>query len=117
MSKQSKKKVACPVEVTLRVLEGRWKVMVLYYLLEGTMRFNALHRVLGGITHRTLAKQLRELEAHGIVHRKVYPEIPPRVEYSLTRLGESLRPVLKAMQDWGESYSHRLPTPSRVAQG
>lgn len=106
---KTKKTVGCPVESTLRVIAGRWKVLVLHHLLEDTRRFNELHRLLGGISHRTLTKQLRELERDGIVRRKVYPEIPPRVEYSLTPLGKSLEPVLQAMHKWGEGYAHRLP--------
>ena len=105
---KSRKAVGCAVEVTLRIIEGRCKVMVLYYLLDGTKRFNMLNRLLVGVSARTLAKQLRELERDGILRRKVFPEIPPRVEYSLTDLGRSLRPVLGAMHDWGEGFSHRL---------
>lgn len=104
-----KKAVSCPVETTLRVIDGRWKVLVLHYLLEDVRRFNELHRLLVGVSPRTLTKQLRELERDGIVHRKVYPEIPPRVEYSVTPLGRSLEPVLAAMDEWGECYAHRVP--------
>lgn len=107
---KSRKSVGCPVEITLRVISGRWKVLVLHYLLEQTTRFNELHRKLGGISHRTLAKQLRELERDGILRRKAFAEIPPRVEYSLTSLGRSLEPVLRAMHDWGEDFAHRLPS-------
>ena len=109
---KSRKGVGCPVETTLRVIAGRWKVLVLYYLLDGTKRFNGLQRDLIGVSARTLAKQLRELERDGIIRRKAFAEIPPRVEYSLTELGKSLKPVLYAMHDWGESYSHRLPRAS-----
>jgi DNA-binding HxlR family transcriptional regulator len=105
---KSRKAVGCPVEVTLRVIEGRWKVLVLHYLIDGTKRFNGLHRLLVGVSPRTLAKQLRELERDGILRRKVFPEIPPHVEYSLTELGRSLRPVLDAMHDWGNAFSHRV---------
>lgn len=102
-----KKDVSCPVETTLGVIAGRWKVLVLHHLLSGTKRFNELHRLLKDISPRTLAKQLRELERDGIVRRKVFPQIPPRVEYSLTRLGESLRPVLQSMHEWGEGFTRR----------
>lgn len=94
------KNVSCPVELTLEVIAGRWKVMIIHQLLAGEKRFNQLQRELGGITHRTLAQQLRELEGHGLVLRKDYGEIPPRVEYSLSPLGHSLRPVLQAMEQW-----------------
>lgn len=106
--KQGRKAVECPVETTLKVIAGRWKVMVLHYLISGTKRFNELHRLLQGVSHRTLAQQLRELERDGILRRKVYPQIPPKVEYSLTRLGQSLEPVLRAMHEWGDSYASRL---------
>jgi DNA-binding HxlR family transcriptional regulator len=106
---RSRKSVGCPVEVTLRVIAGRWKVLVLHYLLQETTRFNSLQRMLAGISPRTLAKQLRELERDGIVRRKVFAEIPPKVEYSLTPVGRSLEPVLRAMHAWGEDFSHRLP--------
>jgi DNA-binding HxlR family transcriptional regulator len=90
--------------MTLAVIHGRWKVLVIHFLQGGIMRFGELHRALAGISHRTLAKQLRELEAAGLVRRKVYAEIPPKVEYSLTPLGESLNPILLAMHEWGEAY-------------
>lgn len=99
--------MGCPVEATLGVIEGRWKVMVLHYLLDGTKRFNELHRLLKGVSHRTLTLQLRELERDGVLRRKVYAQIPPKVEYSLTPLGQSLKPVLRAMHDWGDAYANR----------
>jgi len=105
MPRSGRKVVGCPVEVTLKVIGGRWKVMVLHYLLPGTMRFAALHRKLEGISHRTLTKQLRELEADGVLRRYVYREVPPKVEYSLTTLGKSLEPVLLAMHAWGERFA------------
>lgn len=110
---KSRKSVSCPVETTLRVIEGRWKVLVLHHLLESVKRFNELQRRLSGVSARTLVKQLRELERDGILRRRVYPEIPPRVEYSLTPLGKSLEPVLLAMGEWGDAYSHRLPPMKR----
>jgi DNA-binding HxlR family transcriptional regulator len=90
----------CHVETTLAVIGGRWKVLILEQLLGGTKRFNQLHRALAGITHKTLTQQLREMEADGIIDRKVYAQIPPKVEYSLTALGETLKPVLMAMHNW-----------------
>jgi DNA-binding HxlR family transcriptional regulator len=97
------------MEATIRVIEGRWKVLVLHHLLEGTLRFNEVQRKVPESTPRTLAKQLREMERDGIVRRKAFPEVPPRVEYSLTRLGRSLEPILLAMHEWGGVYSHRIP--------
>jgi DNA-binding HxlR family transcriptional regulator len=108
MAQAGKKSVSCPVETTLAVIHGRWKVLVIHYLLEGVKRFGELHRDLPGISHRTLTKQLREMEADRLVKRKVYPEVPPRVEYSLTQLGLSLKPVLAAMSEWGESFAKQV---------
>ena len=90
----------CPAERTIRLLEGRWKPLVIHWLLQGTMRFNALQRALGAITHRTLSRTLKEMEAAGLVERVDHGEIPPRVDYSLTALGRSLEPVLVAMHHW-----------------
>jgi DNA-binding HxlR family transcriptional regulator len=93
----------CPVEVTLDLIDGRWKGVVLFHLLDaGCLRFNALQRRLPGITQRLLTKQLRELEEAGLVSRKVYAEVPPRVEYRVTEEGESLRPIFDALARWGE---------------
>lgn len=94
----------CPVEATLDLIGGKWKGMLLYHLLGGTQRFNALRRALPSVTQRMLTKQLRELEDAGLVHRKVFAEVPPRVEYSLTPLGESLRPIVLELKRWGEGY-------------
>jgi DNA-binding HxlR family transcriptional regulator len=96
------KKTSCLVETTLKVIGGRWKVLILQQLMEGVRRFNELHRALAGITHKTLTQQLREMETDGIVSRKLYPQIPPKVEYSLTSLGNTLKPVLTAMHQWAE---------------
>ena len=108
MPGKTAKKSSCPSEITLEVISGRWKMMVIYWLLQGERRFNQLQRDLGGITHRTLAKQLREMEADGLVERHDYGEIPPRVEYTLTPLGHSLKPVLMAMQDWALKQNGKL---------
>lgn len=91
----------CPVEATLEVIGGKWKGVILYHLLEKTHRFGELKKTMPGITQHTLTKQLRELEGHGIISRKVYAEVPPRVEYSLTERGESLREIIFLLRDWG----------------
>lgn len=103
-----KKELSCPVETTLKVLSGRWKVLIIHQLLEGTKRFNQLQRELKGVTHRTLSKQLKEMEEHGLIKRKDYKELPPRVEYSLSPLGLSLDNILSAMHVWGESFGHKI---------
>ncbi len=95
----------CPVETTVRIVGGRWKAAVLEQLFQGTKRFSELKRGIVGITQRSLAQQLRELQNTGIVERTVYPDRPPRVEYAVTPLGKSLRPLLDAMCHWGKSHS------------
>ena len=104
----AEKNISCLVETTLAVIGGRWKVLILQQLSDGVKRFNELHRALSGITHKTLTQQLREMEANGIVNRKVYPQIPPKVEYSLTSLGKTLKPVLAAMHNWAEGHGRAL---------
>ena len=111
MPRKTAKMVGCPTETTLEVISGRWKVMVIYWLLQGERRFNQLQRDLAGITHRTLAKQLKEMETDGLVERRDYGEIPPRVDYRLTVLGRSLEPVLMAMQDWAQKHGGKLRRP------
>ncbi len=98
------KEVCCPVEVTLKVIGGRWKVLIIHCLLNGAMRFNELQRHLTGITHRTLIRQLREMETDQLIVRDDFNEIPPRVEYSLSPLGHSLKTILYAMDEWGKNY-------------
>lgn len=94
----------CPVEATLELIGGKYKALILWHLSEGTLRFSELKKLLSGATPKMLTQQLRELEASQLVHREVYPVIPPKVEYSLTDLGSSLMPVLVAMRDWGAGY-------------
>lgn len=94
----------CPVEATLDLIGGKWKGVILYHLLEGTHRFGELRRKLPSVTQRMLTKQLRELEQSGVIRRVVHAEVPPRVEYSLTPLGETLRPVVQALKQWGDAY-------------
>lgn len=105
--KNDKKTVRCPVETTLEAIGGRWKVLVIHHLLEGTKRFGELTRLLHGISARTLTRQLRELAESGIIDRHVHQQIPPKVEYSLTRLGRKLTPILDAMHTWGEEAEKR----------
>lgn len=95
-----KAKEGCPAELTLKLLNGRWKPMIVWHLLKGERRFNELQRALGPVTHRTLSRTLKEMEEDGLVLRRDYAEIPPRVDYRLTALGRSLRPVLDAMEQW-----------------
>jgi DNA-binding HxlR family transcriptional regulator len=99
-----KKSVGCAVETAIEIIGGRWKVLILQELFGGVRRFSELHRALAGVSHRTLTQQLRELERHGIIHRKIHRQVPPKVEYSLTPLGETLRPVIAVMHDWAEEY-------------
>ena len=95
---------ACPVETTLMLIGDKWKVLILRDLLTGTKRFGELKRSVGGISQKVLTAQLRDMENSGLLHREVYAEVPPRVEYSLTELGLSLSPILDAMRVWGEEY-------------
>lgn len=94
----------CPAEITLTVIGGRWKVLLLYHLFQGVKRFSELQRAVVGITQKMLTQQLREMARDGLVHREVYPEVPPKVEYSLTPLGMTLEPVVGAMCQWGARY-------------
>src|SRR5258708_30819577 len=91
----------CPVKATVDVIGGKWKPLVLFFLKRGPQRFNELRRQMPGVTQKMLTQQLRELERDGIVHRRVYAQVPPKVEYSLTRYGDSLRPPLEMMCKWG----------------
>ena len=99
---------ACPVEATLELIGGKWKGIILYYLLDGRLRFSELKRRIGCVTQRMLTKQLRELEHTGLVNRIVYAEVPPRVEYELTEEGKTLKPILKSLKKWGESHALQL---------
>lgn len=102
-------RLTCAVETTLDIIGGRWKVLILHELFQGVRRFNELHRALNGVTQKMLTQQLRELEDAGIIHREVYPQVPPKVEYSLTPLGRTLEPILDAMHQWGAQYNrHKL---------
>ena len=94
----------CPVEATLDLIGGKYKALILWHLSEGTLRFSELRKVITNATPKMLTQQLRELETNALIHREVFPVVPPRVEYSLTELGKSLMPILVAMRDWGAEY-------------
>lgn len=94
----------CPVEATLDLIGGKYKALILWHLSEGKLRFSELKKVIAGATPKMLTQQLRELEAQNLIHREVFPIVPPKVEYSLTDLGKSLLPILKQMRDWGADY-------------
>lgn len=97
-------KTICPVESTLELIGGKYKALILWHLSEKTLRFSQLQKQMAGATAKMLTQQLRELESQHLIHREVFPVIPPKVEYSLTELGRSLLPILVAMRDWGASY-------------
>jgi DNA-binding HxlR family transcriptional regulator len=94
----------CPAEFTLAMIGGRWKIPILFHLLDGRKRFTELARALNGVTQKMLTQQLREMQRNGLVERKVFAQVPPKVEYSLTNLGVTLRPVVDAMCRWGEEH-------------
>lgn len=104
MIEHNNKKYNCPLEMAVDLIGGKWKVVILWHLSEKTLRFNEIRRIFPDITHKMLAQQLRELESDGIIHRKVYAQSPPKVEYSLTEFGRSLTPLLQAMNHWGAAY-------------
>lgn len=99
---------ACPVEMTLQLIGNRWKVLIIRDLLEGTKRFGELKKSVGSITQKVLTQNLREMEGSGLLVRKVYAEVPPRVEYTLTETGYSLKPILDSMVKWGISYKDNI---------
>ena len=108
-------RVACPMTLALDVIGGKWKGIILYHLRDETKRFNELLRLMPQITQRMLTRQLRELEQDGIVHRQVYAQVPPKVEYSLTTVGQTLMPVVKALTNWGRMYEGlQLPRQARM---
>ena len=102
----------CPVETTLTLISDRWKVLILRDLFTGTKRFGELKKSLTGISQKVLTTNLRDMEANGLLTRKAYAEVPPRVEYTLTEIGESLKPILSAMFDWGMDYKRKNNSPS-----
>ena len=99
---------ACPVETTLTLISDKWKVLILRDLLPGTKRFGELRKSIGHVSQKVLTAQLRQMEQSGLVNRKVYAEVPPKVEYSLTDVGYSLKPILDAMWTWGKEYQKKM---------
>ena len=108
MNEKTKELPACPVETTLTLIGDKWKVLILRDLMSGTKRFGELKKSIGTVSQKVLTAQLRDMEANGLVHREVYAEVPPRVEYSLTELGQSLKPILDTMWNWGEDYKNSV---------
>jgi len=106
--KTAKELPACPVETTLTLIGDKWKVLILRDLLTGTKRFGELKKSIGNVSQKVLTTQLRAMEDSGLLTRTVYAEVPPRVEYTLTELGESLKPILDSMKNWGEGYKASL---------
>ena len=102
---------ACPVETTLMLIGDKWKVLILRELLGGTKRFGELKKAIGSVSQKVLTAQLRDMEEKGLLTRKVYAEVPPRVEYTLTETGYSLKPILDAMWSWGEDYKKKTASP------
>jgi DNA-binding HxlR family transcriptional regulator len=99
--------IGCPVEATLKVLGGKWKILIIYHLNGSAKRFSEIRRSIPGITEKMLTQQLKELEADGVVNRKVYPQVPPKVEYSITKYGKTLGPVIIEMRKWGLEHRKR----------
>ncbi len=105
---EKKQLPACPVETTLSLIGDKWKVLILRDLMDGTKRFGELKKSIGSVSQKVLTAQLRDMEENGLVNRTVYAEVPPRVEYSLTEIGHSLKPILDAMTSWGMDYKAKM---------
>src|SRR5580692_6795506 len=103
----------CPTQATIAAIGGRWKMIILWHLYGGKLRFSELRRKMPRISQKMLTEQLRQLEGHGLVTRTVYAEVPPRVEYAATPLGESLRPVIAAMAEWGQMHGEKIMNGSK----
>lgn len=114
MAHLTKRLPLLPAERALKVIAGRWKPIILYHLFDGALRLSELHRRMSAISQKVLIQQLREMEEHGIVHREIFRQVPPRVEYNATPLGLSLEPVLLALCDWGRRHARELDEIDRV---
>lgn len=108
MTEKIKNLPACPVETTMTLISNKWKILIIRDLLSGKKRFGELKKSVGAVSQKVLTAQLRDMEADGLLTRTVYPEVPPRVEYELTELGLSLKPILDSMCVWGENYKANL---------
>ncbi len=108
---------ACPVELTITLIGNKWKVLILRDLMDGTKRFGELRCAIGAVSQKVLTANLREMEQEGLLSRKAYAEVPPRVEYTLSELGYSLMPVLDAMHAWGDNYKNEHPSRFKQAPG
>ena len=106
----------CPVETTLMMIGDKWKVLIIRELLPGTRRFNEIHRSIDGISQKVLTQKLREMESDNLLERRVYAEVPPKVEYSLTELGMTLRPILDSMEIWGTEYKAAMALSNRTSE-
>ena len=106
----------CPVSLTLHVIGGKWKPIILWTINDETKRFGEIKRAIPNITQKMLTQQLRELESDGIITRKIYPEVPPKVEYTLTEVGKSLKPILCSMHEWGAKHQQRQTTAKQMAE-
>ena len=116
MARTIKRLPALPVERALGVISGRWKGVILYHLFDGPKRLSELNRLIQGVSQKVLIQQLREMEEHGLVHRQIFPQVPPRVEYSATTLGLSLEPVLLALCNWGKRHAKELNELDQIAE-
>lgn len=112
----AKRLPALPVERAMKVISGRWKAVILYHLFDEPKRLSELQRLVPGVSQKVLIQQLRELEEHGLVHREVFRQVPPRVDYSATALGRSLEPVLLALCEWGQQHAAQLNELDRLAE-
>ncbi len=115
MARLTKELPALPVERAVKVIAGRWKIVLLFHLIQGPRRLTELGRLVKGLSQKVLIQQLRELEAHGLVRREVQAEVPPRVEYSVTPLGQSLQPIIQALCEWGYRHAEELSESERLA--
>jgi DNA-binding HxlR family transcriptional regulator len=115
MAEVTKRLPALPAERALKVISGRWKAIILYHLFDGPKRLSELKRQVPDVSQKVLIQQLRELEEHGLVHREIFPQVPPRVDYSATALGLSLEPVLRALCEWGQRHAAELNELDRLA--